>query len=272
MILSKSKAYLTIDDSPSHRMDDLVDYLEEKKIPALFFCRGDRLEENMAPVIRALQKGFVIGNHAYSHQRSSQKDFMWIIDEIERTETLVEQAYAVAQVARTGKYFRFPQLDRGTAGWIVDYDLYGEEDRAELLHTFAEGLNVESMDRPDKAAFEKRDRLQLYLSGAGYTQPFKNVTPRWYCSGEVAKASDCLYTFSNCDWMLTARHLGKWSYKTVNDLKQKALHDRVLTQEDSVSVLLAHDQAEIVDITMELLEDLRQNGLNFLPIEQKETA
>ena len=38
-----SKAYLTIDDSPSARTDDLTDALVARKIPALLFCRGDQI-------------------------------------------------------------------------------------------------------------------------------------------------------------------------------------------------------------------------------------
>lgn len=261
-----SSAYLTIDDSPSTRMDDLVDYLEGKGIPAIFFCRGDHLAENSASAIRALQKGFVLANHAYSHQRSSKKDFSFIVDEIEKTQTVLDEIHAVADVAPRGKYFRFPQLDRGTAGWIVDYDCYDGKDRAALLAAFAEGLNVESMDRPDEAAFDKKKRLQLYLEGAGYTQPFANVTHSWYKNGEIAQAKDCLYTFSNCDWMLTARHLGKWPYKTADDLKAKALNDPWLSLENSVNVLLAHDQAEIIDLTIDLIDDLAENGMKFLEV------
>lgn len=261
-----SKAYLTIDDSPSTRLDDLVDYLESKSIPALLFCRGDLLAEHSAAAIRAVQKGFVLGNHAYSHQRSSQKDFAFIIDEIEKTENLIDQVYASAGMEKPGKYFRFPQLDRGTAGWIVDYEAYDENQRNDVMRAFAEGLNVLSMDRPDKTAFDKRDRLQLYLAGTGYTQPFRNVTHDWYKNGEISRAKDCLYTFSNCDWMLTARHKGRWPYKNVEDLKKRALTDPCLTKDKSVNIILAHDQAEIVDITIELLEDLKLNGLEFLPI------
>lgn len=261
-----SSAYLTIDDSPSTRMDDLVDYLEKKGIPAIFFCRGDHLAENSASAIRALQKGFALANHAYSHQRSSKKDFTFIVDEIEKTQSVLDEIHAVAGVSQRGKYFRFPQLDRGTAGWIVDYDDYNADDRAALLAAFAEGLNVESMDRPDEAAFDKKKRLQLYLEGAGYTQPFANVTHSWYKNGEIAQAKDCLYTFSNCDWMLTARHLGKWPYKTPADLKAKALADPWLSMDGSVNVLLAHDQAEIVDLTIDLIDDLAENGSKFLEV------
>lgn len=261
-----SKAYLTIDDSPSARMDDLVDYLEGKGIPAIFFCRGDRLEEFRGSAVRALRKGFVLANHAYSHQRSSQKDFGWIVGEIEKTENILAGIYTEAGIGRGGKYFRFPQLDRGTAGWIVDYDDYEASDRAALLSAFAEGLNVQSMDRPDAAAFEKKGMLQAWLAGAGYTQPFNGINHSWFAEGEIAGARDCLYTFSNCDWMLTARHLGKWSYKTVEDLKNKALADPFLSREGGVNVILAHDQAEIIDVTIELIEDLAENKLEFLGV------
>lgn len=262
----KSKAYLTIDNSPSTRMDDLVDFLEGRGIPAMFFCRGDRLEENSASAIRALQKGFILANHAYSHQRASEKDFAWIVDEIERTEKILDELHAVVGIDNRRKYFRFPQLDRGTAGWIVDYNDYPQRDRGALVSVFAEGLNVQSMERPEDAAFEKKKRLQTYLAAAGYDQPFKDVGFSWFAKGEIAAAHDCLYTFSNCDWMVTARHLGKWPYKSVADLKKKALADPWLTIEGGTNVILAHDQAEIVDVTIELIDDLANNGLEFLEV------
>lgn len=264
MIFDQSKAYLTIDDSPSTRMDDLVDYLEEKGVPAIFFCRGDFLAENFVCAVRALQKGFVLGNHAYSHQRASQKEFSWIVGEIEACEAILDEVHAAAGIRGRQKYFRFPQLDRGTAGWVVDYDSYPEQERADLMRAFAQGLNVRSMERPDQSAFDKKDRLQSYLADAGYTQPFKNVTAPWFRSGEIAKARDCLYTYSNCDWMLTNRHFGKWPYKSVDELKQKALNDAGLRAPGSINVLLAHDQAEIVDITIELIDNLLENGMKFI--------
>ncbi len=264
--MRQSKAYLTIDDSPSDRMDDLVDYLVGKGVPALFFCRGDKLEENAEQAIRAIQKGFVLANHAWSHQRSSQKDFDWIVQDIEKTERKLETLYAAAGVQKQGRYFRFPQLDRGTAGWIVDYDAYGAHDRQALLTAFAEGLNVESMDKPADAAWQKKDRLQTYLKEAGYNQPFKDVTHAWFAKGEIAEASDCLYTYSNCDWMLTVRHQGRWPYKSLEDLKARAAADPWLNEAGSVNVVLAHDQAEVVDITVKLIDDLLEKGLKFIEV------
>ncbi len=265
-MLHNVKAYLTIDDSPSQNMDVMTEHLFVRSIPAIFFCRGDRLEENPDAAIRAIQKGFVLANHSYTHQRSSQKDVAFTIDEIARTERLLEKLHKQAGVAQRGRYFRFPHVDRGTAGWIVDYDAYEGDARAGVLAAFAEGLNVASMEKPDQAALDKKAALQDYLAAEGYSQPFAGVTHPWFAEGEVAAAKDCLYTFSNCDWMLTERHRGKWPYKTLDDLNGKALSDPWLSQPDSVNVILAHDQAEIVDITLKLLDKLRLNGLEFLEV------
>ncbi|MFA5593286.1 MAG: polysaccharide deacetylase family protein [Micavibrio sp.] len=260
------KAYLTIDDSPSDRMDDLAARLFQKSIPAIFYCRGDMLERNLGSAARAAAKGFVLANHTYSHRRSSEEDTDWIIADIERCERLIERAYQSAGVRQGGKYFRFPHMDRGTGGWIVDYDSYPPEERAALLEIFAGGLNIASLEKPAAAALEKKEKLQAYLKAEGYSQPFRNVTAPWYGRGEIAQARDSFYTFSNCDWMVTERHRGKWPYKTAEDLKNRARSDASLSAGDGVNVILAHDQAEIVDITMELIEDLAENGMEFLTV------
>lgn len=262
----RSSAYLTFDDSASERMDDLVSYLHGKGIPAMFYCRGDKLDQNPDAAVRALRKGFILANHTYSHQRSSEKEIDWIIADIERCETLLDSLHAKAGVKPRGKYFRFPHIDRGTGAWIVDYDAYAADDRAALLAAFTDGLNVQLGPRPDEAAFAKKQALQNWLKGAGYSQPFENVSAPWFANGEIARAADCLYTYSNCDWMLTARHRGKWPYASLDDLKQRARHDRYLSEEGSVNVVLAHDQAEIVDVTIALVDDLVENGLKILEV------
>lgn len=266
MIYKNCKSYLTIDDSPSTRMDDLTDYLKGKGIPAIFFCRGDRLVKNPDAATRAVKDGFTLANHSDTHQRSSERDVNWIITDIEKAQQRLDEIYIAANSGKVPRYFRFPHVDRGTGGWIVDYDAYNGADKDAVLAAFAEGLNVTSMEKPDQAALAKKQALQSWLKNADYAQPFKNVTHRWFSTGEIADAADCLYTYSNCDWMLTERHRGKWPYKTLDDLKQRARHDKALTEEGSVNVILAHDQAEIIDVTIDLIEDLATNGMQFLDI------
>lgn len=259
------QAYLTIDDSASDRMNDLVSFLVEKGVPALFYCRGDMLEQNPVAAVNAVKKGFVLANHTYSHQRASQHDVQFTIEEIEQCEFLINRIYKEAFIAKGHKYFRYPHVDRGTAGWVVDYDAYAAEEKSAVMSAFAEGLNT-VMEKPDAAAIAKKETLQAWLKDHGYTQPFYKVTHSWFKNGEIADAYDSLFTYSNCDWMVSERHRGKWQYKSIEDLKLKARTDRWLSEEGSVNVVLAHDQAEIVDVTIELIDDMLESGLNFIEV------
>ena len=110
------KAYLTIDDSPSAQTDDLTDFLAAHNIQGQFFCRGDRMDQTLDPVVRAIEKGMVIANHSYSHRPAGDLSYAEIVAEIEATERLIEKAYRAAGALRTEKYFRFPYLDRGDGG------------------------------------------------------------------------------------------------------------------------------------------------------------
>ena len=262
-----SKAYLTIDDSPSTRTDDLVCFLKQKKVPALFFCRGEFLEQNLVMAVRIIQGGFHLANHAFSHRRASDLSTEEMIDEIEKTEALIDRAYDLAYEKRPAqRYFRFPHMDRGCGGWIVDYDGFQGNDLKDVKTCLTEGLNVISMQRPNSEFEAKKRHIQKYLKEAGYTVPFSGVTHSWYNNPEIQEARDCLFTFSTCDWMVTQRHLGKWRYKSPDDLKQKIDLDRWLNKENSVHIVLAHDQAEIVDVTIGLVDHMLEKGIQFLEI------
>jgi len=113
------KALLTLDDSPSRTMKKRIDYLLEQKIPAVFFCRGDFLEKRQEQVIYAIKKGFIIGNHGFSHTRFSEFNLDEVKNEIEKTDNLLENVYKKAGVERQFKLFRFPYGDRGN-GVVVD--------------------------------------------------------------------------------------------------------------------------------------------------------
>lgn len=262
-----AKAYLTIDDSPSTRMDDMVDMFEKKGIPALFFCRGDRLQEYTGPAIRAAERGLVLGNHAYSHMRFSDLSVDDMIAEIEQTENLIDQIYAIANVDKPGQYFRFPHLDRGCGSVVVDYDAFDFKIKNQVKAIFTEGLNVISAAKPSAKALEKKEQLQEYLKSAGYSAPFSKVNLDWYQNPECLNAADCLFTFSTADWMLSQRHQGRWRYKTMEDLMDKINYDPWLMKDGNVGIVLAHDQAEIIDTTMELIEFMLRSGLQFLPFD-----
>ena len=261
------RAYLTIDDSPSLHTDDLTDALKKRGVPALLFCRGDKLEQNQEPITRAIQKGFVIGNHAYSHTRFSTLSLEQCVLEIERTEKLIDTAYQNTGKERPGKYFRFPHMDRGAGGWIVDYDAVPVH-REVLLKLFGDGLNID-LQPPSAIMRDKKECLQDYLKKSGFTPPCPSPSFTWYSQTEMAIAIDAMFTYSTSDWMITKRHAGKWPYKTPDDLKKKIDSDPFLCHENSTHIILTHDQDETVDTTIALVDHLLDKGFKFLEFGEK---
>lgn len=256
------KAYLTIDDTPSAQTDALCTYLSSKNVPALLFCRGDRLSANLDPAVRAIQSGFVLGNHAYSHRRFSTFSFEEGIEEIEKTETLIEKAYMTAGVRRPGKYFRFPHMDRGCGGWVIDFDKAGPH-RTTLEEILLGGLNADKA-AADEESKRKKMALQNYLRAQGFVSPFGgDITHEWYAQTEMAQAIDAMFTFSTADWMLTTRHKGKWPYKAIDDLKSKIDNDLWLARDDSAHIILAHDQDDLLEVVRELIDYLLGQNICF---------
>ena len=110
------KAYLTIDDSPSEVTPRLLDVLKARDIQALFFVRGQRMEESavhFGSIVEAIRQGHVIGNHSYAHRPAGEMSFAEWVEDFQQCEGLIDQAYAQAEQSRPGKYYRFPYLDRG---------------------------------------------------------------------------------------------------------------------------------------------------------------
>ncbi|HJZ23879.1 MAG TPA: polysaccharide deacetylase family protein [Candidatus Babeliales bacterium] len=111
--MSVKSVYLTIDDAPSKCMDEKIDFLLRYKIPALFFCRGEFIQKNNEQVVYAIKKGFLIGNHSYSHPYFSTISFEQCVEEITKTEELINQCYNQANSTRSAKVIRVPFGDRG---------------------------------------------------------------------------------------------------------------------------------------------------------------
>jgi peptidoglycan-N-acetylglucosamine deacetylase len=105
--------YLTIDDVPSADFAAKVNYLKANKIPAALFCIGRQVAGHEQELIGAVQAGFVLGNHSYTHAKFSELSTGQAEDEIRRTDLLIDGLYRRADVVRPVKLFRFPYGDRG---------------------------------------------------------------------------------------------------------------------------------------------------------------
>lgn len=268
-------AYLTIDDSPTSQTDRLTDALAARGIPAVLYCiggsytdlgvPGEGIEQNPAPIVSAIEKGFVVGSHLYSHRRTSELSYEEVIGEIEKTERLIEDCYRQAGVARPAKLLRFPHLDRGCGGWIVDYDAVPEYGDA-LMRLFSQGLNI-TIDPPGDALREKKNKIQDYLARQGFTADvFKGVEYPWYRHSEMATARDALYTYSTADWMLNPAftdYAADWPFRSLEDLQAKIDRDPALLNHPSADIILMHDHEGLLEQNLALLDYMADKGTTF---------
>lgn len=120
--------YLTIDDAPSSHLPKKIALLKQRNIPALFFCRGESIVLHKKAVVEAIQQGFWIGNHSFSHPKFSTISLEACLEEILKTEELIEDCYRLAGIKRPHKLIRFPFGDRGENA--------AEKERVQQLQTF----------------------------------------------------------------------------------------------------------------------------------------
>lgn len=245
--------YLTIDDSPSAQTDALTDFLVQKNIPAILFVRGALMEDpqNFAKIVRAIQKGFLIGNHSYAHERTSHIGFDAQTSQISKTQDLIERAYAAAGLTQPIKTFRFPHLDRGCGNaYVADFDSFLPAYRDAAQKLFWDGVRLENTDRPTPEQVQLKCDIQKWLTSEGFKAlPTPLVTHSWFCDTELGQAVDTLITYSTSDWMILPRHLGKWPYQSLEDLTRKIDNDPWLHRPESANIVLMHDYGEEDSLT-----------------------
>lgn len=106
-------ALLTIDDIASRNTPALVDYLTEKGIPAILFATGMNVEKYYNEALYAVKKGFIVGNHSFSHPGFSSLSMEDAIADIEKCEDVLNRLYRDAGIPRKHCPFRFPYGDKG---------------------------------------------------------------------------------------------------------------------------------------------------------------
>ena len=77
-------ALLTIDDFASRNTPALVDYLTEKGIRPILFGWGEMIEKHYDEALYAVKKGFIVGNHSYSHPHFSELTTQQAIEEVDK--------------------------------------------------------------------------------------------------------------------------------------------------------------------------------------------
>jgi len=78
---------LTFDDGPKRGIsDEIFQLLRQNKMSGTFFWLGSRIERNPDLVLRAINYGFEIGNHTYSHRNLIRSNRATIGHEMHRTD------------------------------------------------------------------------------------------------------------------------------------------------------------------------------------------
>jgi peptidoglycan/xylan/chitin deacetylase (PgdA/CDA1 family) len=263
------QAYLTIDDGPSEKFRLLVDFLKARGVPAVFFNRGDNMQARPEDVIYGIRHDFIMANHAYSHQRASRLSFADICADILRAEAVLDRLYKEAGVKRPGKYFRFPYMDRGMGPSLVEPGRRSPAHEEGYNRLVTVGLG-HALVMPDEAMVEKKRALQEFLKEEGFENlPVRGVTIPWYAQTEMAEGVDSLCTFSTSDWALSARHIGKHGFSNLEDLRVNIDQDKDLQNQKSRHIILAHDQAEIHDVTTALVDHFLDRGVSFLDFHER---
>ncbi|MBK9925356.1 MAG: polysaccharide deacetylase family protein [Anaerolineales bacterium] len=249
------QAYLTIDDAPSRDFTAKMEFLYGHKIPAIFFCEGRFIQQRKEAVCTAIERGFVIGNHAFSHPHFSDRSVEECKQEIQKTDELIESVYRLAGVEWSAKYFRFPYFDSG-----------GDES----------GTAYESKwNRPASEWFqysrkERRDELQQYLRELGYRQPrFEGINPKYFDTNLLADV-DVRCTYDQAEYWLNEA-TAPWGLSEEAVILARIEEDlpydgRSLNCKDTVDIILVHDHEKTTALFYRIIERYMEKGIQFLPI------
>lgn len=240
------KAILTIDDAPSRDFRNKIRFLKKNNIPAIFFIIGKVAEKKIDDLVYAIKKGFIMGNHSYSHPSFSDISLKEAEKQIQETDKIIEKAYDKAGIKRQIKVFRFPMLDTG-GGFE-----YGE--------TKWNDKKVKSIQNIlNKLGYKKLDKIKpnyKWFNKAGYN----------YCINV-----DCSY--DTYDWTVADK-----SYEHgIDSLKEllKRMDENVpegcrgLNYKKSDEVIMMHDDSRIKSMFKPMIKKLQTKVKFVYPINLK---
>ena len=109
---AENTIYLTFDDGPSDRTDEILEVLAEKNVKATFFVIGQSSEKNLERMRRIVEEGHTIGMHSFSHDYAAvYTSVESFLDEFYRNFIQIQET-----THTTPTVFRFP------GGSINGYD------------------------------------------------------------------------------------------------------------------------------------------------------
>lgn len=243
---------LTIDDSPSADFMSKLDYLTERKIPAVLFCIGQLMEKRQPEIIEAIKRGYVIANHSWSHPHFSDCSLQECEAEILKTDQLVDEIYQAAGKERPARYFRFPYGDKGDG---------------------RRGNNFSWWRWSNK---KRHQYIQNFLKSLGYSQPaFPNIRYRYMERAGLWSDIDWSWTFDIMEWAMLeskptlglnniSKVLTRLDQKRPTDCRGSLGSEARWLQSESAELLLLHDHEGTTEHFPRILEALEARGIQFI--------
>ena len=247
------KAYLTVDDAPSRDFAAKMEYLHHHDIPALFFCEGRLIPQREDVLCAALQHGFIIGNHSFSHPHFSDLPVEECRQEIQKTDELIQSVYRRAGVERPGKYFRFPYFDTG-----------GDESGS----AYEAKWGAPQSEWYKYARNDKRGEIQRYLRELGYSQPqFEGINLKYFKDPNLLTDADVRCTFDQSEYWLNEK-TAPWGLSTEAAILARIEEDRpyegrALCREDTADIILVHDHEKTTELFYRIMEKYLEKGIIF---------
>lgn len=224
-----NSALLTIDDIASKNTPAIVDYLNEKRIKAIFFATGQNVERYYEEALYAVKNGMIVGNHSFSHPAFSSLTMKECMEEIEKCEIILERLYKDSGVERVYRPFRFPYGNKGG---------------------------------------DNKNALQKYLKEKGFHKvDDTHITYSWWRENSLDTDIDTFWTFDFEEYKIRqGSDFTKESvWEKMHDTNPES--GAVLFAENNRHILLLHAHDETEEMLPEyyklFIEHLLENGLVF---------
>lgn len=224
-----NSALLTIDDIASKNTPAIVDYLNEKRIKAILFATGQKVERYYEEALYAVKNGMIVGNHSYSHPAFSSLSMKECMEEIEKCEIVLERLYKDSGVERVFRPFRFPYGNKGG---------------------------------------DNKNALQKYLKEKGFQKvDDTHITYPWWRENSLDTDIDTFWTFDFEEYKIRqgSEFTKESVWKKMHDTNPES--GAVLFAENNRHILLLHAHDETEEMLPEyyklFIEHLLENGLVF---------
>lgn len=87
---NKPAIALTFDDGPSKYTEEIINILKYYDVNASFFILGNKVVDYQSILQKSIENGNELGNHSYNHKWLSRLSINELINQIEKTQTVIK--------------------------------------------------------------------------------------------------------------------------------------------------------------------------------------